>query len=150
MPIIFLIYSMSFFMLGVTIAIEGLSSDKPGHFKHFIGSPLGSLSIFGLAYGLFEFIGIYNIFYGGLILPLRVIRLLVLPVSFYFLCKFASSWGRRPQASEGEKNSSAAAADHTGRFSAAHSARRFELANVACSSLAYSSPFSLKQRRAQQ
>lgn len=93
MPIIFFIYGISFFMLGVTIAVENLSPVEPVRFKRFAASPLGCLSVFGLVHGLFEFIFIFGILYGESFLFVRIIRLFVLSASFYYLFRFGTLYG---------------------------------------------------------
>lgn len=103
MPIIFFIYGLAFFVLGATIALENVSSGlstPPVRFKQFVRSPWGGLSFFGLLYGLYEFMGSFRILYGGLGIPLTVVRLLVLPASLYFLCRFGVLYGRGRQAAE--------------------------------------------------
>jgi signal transduction histidine kinase len=112
MPIIFFIYGMSFFMLGVVVAIEGLRPDTPGRgFEGFVFSPLGSLAFFGMIQGLAAFMGVWSILSGGLPLALRLFRICLMSLSFFFLCRFGASYvdgavsrGRRegrPQAIEG-------------------------------------------------
>jgi signal transduction histidine kinase len=97
MPIIFLVYGLTFFMLGITISVENFLSGPSGpsvRFKRFIDSPWGALAVFGLLQGLYEFMETFSILYGGLTLPLKVLRLPVLLLSFYFLFKFGVSYGR--------------------------------------------------------
>ncbi len=94
MPIIFFIYGMSFFMLGATVAIERLAIITGANkFRGFVSSPLGFLAFFGITHGLFEFISMYSILDGELILPLKLVRLVLLSLSFCFLCKFGASYG---------------------------------------------------------
>ena len=55
MPLIFLVYGMAFFMLGVTIAVERFSVETSSNkIKHLVTSPMGFLSLFGLLHGIFE------------------------------------------------------------------------------------------------
>jgi signal transduction histidine kinase len=95
MPVIFLVYGLAFFMLGVTIAVEKLFSSQERRFVSLIISPWGALAVFAILRGLFAFMGVFSILYGGLVLPLNLIRLLLSPVSFYFLFKFGVSYGQR-------------------------------------------------------
>lgn len=99
MPIIYFIYGISFLMLGITIAVEHIAINATkNRFKHFVFSPIGSLSIFGLVHGSVELMDMFSILYGGLNLPLKIIRLFLLSVSFYFLCRFGMSRNDRSTA----------------------------------------------------
>ncbi|GAB4415971.1 MAG: hypothetical protein OHK0032_12090 [Thermodesulfovibrionales bacterium] len=99
MPIIFFVYGISFFMLGITIAAEHIAINTTGsRFKHFVSSPVGSLSVFGLIHSSVEFMDMLSILYGGLILPLKIIRLLLMSASFYFLCRFGVSYTDKDEA----------------------------------------------------
>ncbi|MHB8881952.1 MAG: sensor histidine kinase [Thermodesulfovibrionales bacterium] len=95
MPIIYFIYGISFFMLGVTIAAERVTSSATDNLKLFVLSPLGYLSGFGLTHGMAELMDMSSIIYYDLIPPLKIIRLLLMPVSFYFLFCFGVLYMRQ-------------------------------------------------------
>lgn len=92
MPIIFFLYGISFFMLGIIIVIDlfaGFPSTKKSN-NHF--SPLIFLGLFGVLHGLFEFSGMYTILQTGFNpLWFRLFRLALLTSSFYFLLYFGIS-----------------------------------------------------------
>lgn len=98
MPIIFFTYGLAFFVLGATITLENLSSAQSSPsvgFIQFIRSAWGGMAVFGLLHGLYEFMGAFNIVYGGLPVFLKILRLLILAISFYFLCRFGALHGRK-------------------------------------------------------
>jgi signal transduction histidine kinase len=99
MPVVFLLYGLAFFMLGIAIGLQLFSSSKSPRFQHLIGTPWGTLAVFAILHGTYEIGGAFNLLYGGLVLPLEIIRLYLLPLSFYFLCKFGISYGQDRESS---------------------------------------------------
>jgi hypothetical protein len=92
MPIIYFMYGMTFFMMGITIAVEQIIGSLGGNIRRFIGSPVGFLSLFGLAHGLAELIEMTAILYGNPQFTLKAVELFFFSLSFYFLFKFAVTY----------------------------------------------------------
>lgn len=93
MPIIFFAYGISFFMLGITLAIEPFAHDvRTSQYKNFLSSPVGFLSLFGILHGLFEFWGMFIILYSGPPSHPNIFRLFLMSTSFYFLLRFGASY----------------------------------------------------------
>lgn len=107
MPIIFFVYGMSFFMLGIAIAVEHITINiTTSSFKRFIFSPVGSLSIFGLIHGSVELMDMFFILNGGAIMLLKIIRLFLMATSFYFLFRFGVYYSNKAVRDQAEDETS--------------------------------------------
>ncbi len=96
MPIIFFAYGMSFLILGIAAAVEYLQlfhTHQKDKTSYFVFTPIAFLAIFGLIHGLVEFMGMFSILSAGKpSIPFRIIKMVLLAISFYWLSRFGVSY----------------------------------------------------------
>jgi hypothetical protein len=81
--VVFFIYGLAFFLLGVVIFVY----PKKGSRYHLADS-LRMVALFGLFHGANEWVDMFILIYPEHAATLKVIRMLVLPISFCFLIQF--------------------------------------------------------------
>ncbi len=88
MPVIFFIYGMSFFILGITFLIENLSAGAAlRRGQNVFASATCPLALFGILNGIYSFLGMFPFLYNATF-ALMLVRLIILLFSFYWLFKF--------------------------------------------------------------
>jgi PAS domain S-box-containing protein len=82
-PFMFFIYGLSFFTLGAAILLYPRRNSK---FR--LAASIGLIGLFGVFHGITEWLDMFIFIHPGAAALLKMVRLIVLPVSFYFLVLF--------------------------------------------------------------
>jgi len=83
MVLLFFIYGLAFFVLGISIYIYPRKSSQ---FK--LAESLWLIALFGISHGINEWVDMFIMIRQVNIVPLRILRTLLLPISFLFLVQF--------------------------------------------------------------